>query len=186
MKSEKPFLLAIEGRCGAGKTTMAERIRAKSGCAVIPMDHFFLRPDMRSEERLREPGGNVDYERFQEEVLVPLEEGRPFSYRPFSCRIQAFAKPICITPGRLVVIEGSYSCHPRLFPYYDLSLFLDIDFQEQLRRIEKRNGRDGLADFQEKWIPLEERYFRECGIAEKCSLYIHTESSFPAGSLERA
>ena len=32
------------------------------------MDDYFLQPYQRTEERLAEPGGNVDYERFKEEI----------------------------------------------------------------------------------------------------------------------
>ena len=52
------------------------------------MDHFFLRPEQRTPERLRTPGENVDHERFLEEVLCPLRAGRVFWYRPFDCSVQ--------------------------------------------------------------------------------------------------
>ena len=46
------------------------------------MDDFYLQPHQRTTKRLREPGGNVDYERFETEVLQPLLTGEAFSYRP--------------------------------------------------------------------------------------------------------
>lgn len=53
---------------------------------------------------------------------------------------------------------------------YDLKIFLDVDSDEQLDRIEKRNGKNQLSEFINKWIPLEEKYFEEFGIKEKCDL----------------
>ena len=46
------------------------------------MDDFFLRPEQRTEERLKEVGGNVDRERFLEEVARPLtNKKKSFGYR---------------------------------------------------------------------------------------------------------
>ena len=68
-KREKPLLAAIDGRCAAGKTTLAEQLREMLGCNVIHADSFFLRPEQRTEERLNTPGGNIDYERLLAEVI---------------------------------------------------------------------------------------------------------------------
>ena len=57
-------LVAIDGRCTAGKTTLAASLQAQLECNVFHMDDFFLRPEQRTPERLRQPGGNVDFERF--------------------------------------------------------------------------------------------------------------------------
>ena len=57
-------LVAIDGRCAAGKTTLAASLQAQLECNVFHMDDFFLRPEQRTSERLHQPGGNVDYERF--------------------------------------------------------------------------------------------------------------------------
>ena len=84
--SKEPLLIAIDGRCAAGKTTLASIVKEKINCNVIHMDHFFLQPAQRTEERLQEPGGNVDYERVRKEVLIPLSQGKAFSYKPFDCK----------------------------------------------------------------------------------------------------
>jgi hypothetical protein len=78
-------VVAIDGRSAAGKTTLALELGHRIGAPVIHLDHFFLRPEQRTKERLDEPGGNVDYERFIEEVLAPIRRGDSFSYRPFDC-----------------------------------------------------------------------------------------------------
>ncbi len=79
-------LVAIDGRCAAGKTTLAASLQAQLECNVFHMDDFFLRPEQRTSERLRQPGGNVDFERFLTEVLRPLHDGAPVTYRPYDCR----------------------------------------------------------------------------------------------------
>ena len=78
-------LVAIDGRCAAGKTTLAASLQAQLGCNVFHMDDFFLRPEQRTPERLHQPGGNVDFERFLTEVLRPLYDGDPMTATRSSC-----------------------------------------------------------------------------------------------------
>ena len=155
----EPVLAAIDGRCAAGKTTLAGQLQARFGWPVVHMDHFFPRPEQRTPQRLALPGGNVDHERFLEQVLLPLSRGRFPTYRPFDCRTMSLGLPRAVPPAPVVLVEGAYACHPALAGYYPLRVFLTVDPEEQLRRILARNGPEGLAAFREKWIPLEERYF---------------------------
>lgn len=170
LPKEKPLLIALDGRCAAGKTTLASHLRREIGCSVIHMDDFFLRPHLRTEERLRQPGGNVDRERFREEVLLPWQKGTAFSYRPYDCHTQTLCEPVPVTPNPVTLVEGAYCCHPEFWDFYDLHIFLTISPKAQLQRIRDRNGADGLAVFQNRWIPLEERYFEAFSIPERCEL----------------
>ncbi len=168
------LLIAIDGRCASGKTTLSSYLKEVFGCNVIPMDHFFLQPHMRTEERLSQPGGNVDYERFLTEVLLPLTKGEPFSYRPYNCHMQQLDDAVSITPSSITIIEGSYSCHPTLRKHYDYCIFLTTSYENQLQRILLRNGEDVLNVFKEKWIPLEEMYFKEMDIMAQCNNILTT------------
>lgn len=166
----QPMLIAIDGRCAAGKTTLAAWLQEKTGCNVIHMDHFFLQPVQRTKQRMQEPGGNVDYERVRKEVMLPLKQGKPFSYQRFDCAKMEMSEHVQIEPNAITIVEGSYSCHPSLWEFYDMRVFLDVDLQEQLRRICCRNGTEALAAFRDRWIPLEERYFSAFQIRERCDL----------------
>lgn len=172
--SKDSLLIAIDGRCASGKTTLASYLEEALGCNVIPMDHFFLQPHMRTNERLSQPGGNVDYERFLAEVLIPLTKGEAFSYRPYDCHKQQLDDAVEITPASITVIEGSYSLHPTLQEYYDYRIFLTTAYENQLERITARNGSQALTAFKERWIPLEELYFQEMDISSQCDLKIIT------------
>ena len=109
-------LVAIEGGSASGKTTLGELLQNVYGCPVFHMDDFFLRPEQRTEARFTQPGGNVDRERFLEEVLIPLREGRPVDYRRFDCATFTIAPPQRIKAGTLNIVEGAYSMHPDLAP----------------------------------------------------------------------
>lgn len=168
------LIIAIDGRCASGKTTLAACLKEQLDCNVIHMDQFFLQPHMRTPQRLAQPGGNVDYERFLTEVLIPLTKGKPFSYRPYNCKKQQLDEEIEVSPTAITIIEGSYSCHPFLHEYYDLRVFLTTHYEEQLRRIRERNGEASLEVFKEKWIPLEELYFNNLEIDKQCDICITT------------
>lgn len=174
-KLDKDFILvAIDGRCGSGKTTLAARLKAIYQCAVIHMDHFFPRLEQRTSERLNEPGGNVDRERFLEEVMAPLKRRETFSYRRYDPRVHELTETFEIGLSDVVIVEGSYSCHPAFFDSYDLRIFLTVSEPERLRRILQRNGETGLIAFKEKWIPMEEKYFSYYNIEQRCHLCIET------------
>ena len=169
-----PFLLAIDGRCASGKTTLAARLWEEFSCTVFHMDNFFLQKSQRTPERLNTPGGNVDYVRFLAEILAPLKAGEPLiRYRPFDCQTMALLPEILAEPAGICVVEGSYSCHPSLRDFYRLRIFLTVSPEEQLRRITARSPEKAAA-FREKWIPLEERYFSACTVAECCDFCFQT------------
>lgn len=167
----RPLLIAVDGRCAAGKTTLGEHLHETAGWSVFHMDSFFLRPEQRTEERLSTPGENVDHERFLEEILVPLKNGaEEITFRPFDCKTQSLAVPVSVKIERVCVIEGSYSCHPSLWDRYDLRIFLTVDPEEQMRRIVRRNGSEKARQFAERWIPLEEKYFSAYNIQSRCDM----------------
>lgn len=165
------IVLAIEGGSASGKTTLAELLRERYNATVFHTDDFFLQPHQRTPERLNEVGGNLDRERFLNEVLFPLKEGREVAYRKFDCSTMSLCDPEKITPKNLVIIEGAYSMHPDLREFYDFSVFLDIDKDLQKERVLKRNP-DRAQRFFEEWIPLEDRYFSQLQIKENCDMVI--------------
>ena len=120
-------IIAIDGRCAAGKTTLAARLAKELGGDVIHMDDFFLPPALRTPERRSEPGGNVHYERFLTEVIPKLASGQAFSYQRFDCSRMAPGDWLPVQNNGFVFVEGAYSCHPVLGEYMDRKVFLDID-----------------------------------------------------------
>lgn len=161
-------LVAIDGRCASGKSSLAACLERRLGLPVIHMDDFFLRRSQRTQERLSKPGGNVDHERFLAEVLEPLHAGKPAVYRPYSCRTGELGEERVVNPAPVVLVEGSYSCHPALWDRYAQRVFLTVEPEEQLRRIQGRDGEARLKEFREQWIPLEERYFSAFQVEDRC------------------
>lgn len=168
-------ILALEGGSASGKTTLAAQLRRIYGCTVLHMDDFFLRPEQRTPERFAEIGGNVDRERFLAEVLLPLSRGERIAYRRFDCETQALLPALPIDPAPLTVVEGAYSMHPELAPYYTFSVFLENSPEEQRARILRRNTPEHAARFFDEWIPLEHRYFEGMHVRARCTFMMASD-----------
>lgn len=164
--SSNLLIICIDGRCASGKTSLASLLQSQiENSQVIHLDDFFLQPYQRTPKRYATPGRNVDSERIVEEILEPAMHGNPIVYRPFSCRSMSLQDPVSIGQPEVLILEGSYATNSDLDPYADLRILTTIDPDLQLERIEKRNGKEKLQDFKNRWIPLEEKYFQIVGPA---------------------
>ena len=176
LENQERVLVVIDGPCASGKTTLAGAISDFFDCNVIHMDDFFLRPEQRTPERLSEPGGNFDRERFREEVMNPLIRFEEFSYRPYLCSKGKLGDPIFVPRKKLYVIEGSYSHHPFIGNLsFGLKVFLTVSPEEQKRRLAARDP-DKLERFLSEWIPMEEAYFQKFRIKECAHLCVNSEA----------
>ena len=164
--------MAIEGGSASGKTTLSHLLEMVYDACVFHMDDFFLRLEQRTPERFAQPGGNVDRERFLEEVLMPLKNKKTISYRAFDCSTLSIKSPVNIKPSRVNIIEGAYSMHPELSEYYNFSVFLDVCPTLQKERIGKRNTPAMAERFFTEWIPLEQYYFKEMQVKERCDMVL--------------
>ena len=84
LQTQERVLIAIDGNCCAGKTTTAATLGTLLQATVFHLDDYFLQPHMRTPERLGQPGGNVDAERFLAEVLLTR-----FSLRKQLCQVES-------------------------------------------------------------------------------------------------
>ncbi len=177
LRKKSNILIAIDGPCGAGKSTLGEALRSRlesRGCNLFHMDDFFLQSFQRTPERLAQPGGNVDRERFFFEVLRPLKAGHSFVYQRYNCHTGEML-PTKSLPCRIAVIEGVYSLHPELRQFYDLKVFVDIDREKQKKRLINRVTPEQYRRFVDEWIPLEERYFSALNIREAADMILRSE-----------
>lgn len=164
----KQVNVAIDGVCGGGKSTLGQALAKKYNCNLFHMDDFFLRTEQRTPDRYAQAGGNVDYERFQAEVLAHLADRDGLTYRPFDCSRMELGQPRTVSYSRLNIIEGSYSCHPYFGDIYQVRFFVDLPAKVQKARILARNGEAKYRRFVNEWIPMENRYFETYGIRKKC------------------
>ena len=167
-------LAAIDGACATGKSTLGARLSQIYGCPLFHTDDFFLPPERKTPERLAQPGGNVDYERFFAQVLSPLSRGEPVRYQPYRCHSGTLEAARTIPPAPLAVVEGVYSLRPEFQPLYQVKCFLSAPWPVREARLLERCGPEGLERFRTLWIPLEDRYFQVFSISDACDTILET------------
>ncbi len=169
LKTHEEVVIAIDGKSGSGKTSLGKKLNDYYKGNLIHMDDYFLPFNLRSKERLEEVGGNVNYEKFYNDIVLNLK-GNLIS-EPYSCKSGKFKEKKIIKHSKVTIIEGSYSLHPYFKKYYDISIGLDISYSTQLERLKVREG-DNLINFINKWIPLENKYFEYFDIFSKVDILL--------------
>lgn len=172
LSAQSSVVIAIDGRCGSGKTTLAACLARRFGGRVVHMDDFFLPAHLRTPERLAQIGGNIHTERLIAEVMSCLTD-ISLCYNAYRCKKGTFEK-IALPSAGLTIIEGSYSMLPQMQKYYDLKIFCDISTQAQKRRIISRE-KESAKNFFEKWIPMEEAYFSTHNIRQASDIILDME-----------
>ena len=180
----RPYLVAVDGRCGSGKTGFSRIVEEliPGGKHVAHMDDCYLPWESRTPDWMEVPAGNMDLKRVRDEILSPVREGRPLWYPlflPDGPVLDEYGDPIVIDPDdvELILVEGSYSQHPSLKKYYDYKIFLTCEREEQTRRLRNREG-DYYPTFDRVWRALEETYFAACGTEAAADLVVDTTGFF--------
>ena len=169
------LLLAIDGRCGCGKSSLADLLARQLEGNVFHTDDFYLPFSRRPFSWKTLPAGNMDLSRLREEVLMPLLAKETVFYRVYDCPRDCF-KPTREIPFKaLSVVEGSYSQHPLLTDAYERRIFVTAEKEKQLQRLRQREG-EHAASFENLWIPMEENYFKAFAIEQKSDWILRTDS----------
>ena len=152
-------LLTIDGPCASGKTTAAAFLADILGASVLHTDDFVVPHARKTAERLAVPGGNCDWERLTEETLRPWKTGGTPVVRRYDCRADALRPPETLPESGLLILEGSYCGLPAIRELADLRFFTRTPESTRRARLEKRESAASLAQFDARWIPLENAYF---------------------------
>lgn len=160
------YIIAIEGLCGSGKSVLAQKIYQRFGGIVIHMDDFCLPINQRRDEI----AGHIDFQRFQDEILTPLSEGKDLNYHIFDCQHQTYH--LCHQAySPLVIIEGSYCMHPCLQVDYDVRCFVETDEEIRMQRLKERE-KDYFETFVAVWQKKEMDYHQAYFISQHCNVLI--------------
>ena len=175
LSHKERVIIAIDGRCASGKTTLAKNLAHDLSVPYVSCDDFFLPLEKRTPERLAASGGNMERERLFSEVLAPFLRGDTVSYRPFICKTLSYGDSVLLPQSRILIVEGAYACHNELWDHYDLHILLTISPEEQKKRILKRNPHNA-NDFFTKWIPMEEGYLKKSRLIQEAEIILGSES----------
>ncbi len=169
---KKHIVISIDGNAASGKTTLSQQLAFLLGAEEVHCDDFFLPVEMRTCERLNETGGNIHYERLKTEVIDKLKKPSVIAYKKYDCQKDRLTETKVLMNKKYVIVEGAYSSHPYFKDYADLKIFLSIDAQTQKERILFRNGEKMYEKFQNIWIPMENKYFKNFKIKENSDIII--------------
>ena len=74
---DHPVLVALDGRCGSGKTTLAAQLARQFPQSItVHTDDFYLPPASRVANWEQIPCANMDLERLRAQVLTPARAGQ--------------------------------------------------------------------------------------------------------------
>jgi uridine kinase len=173
----RTVLVGIDGRGGSGKSTLARELAGLlPGVVVVEFDDFYRRAHGRRLRAARgddEVGGDFDWPRVRDEVLQPLADNEVARYQRYDWDSDELAEWQVISPGGIVIIEGSYSTRPELHGYYDVTIWVDAPHDVRLRRGLERDGEHARARWVEDWMPEEDRYIAAFQPADQVDVVIN-------------
>ena len=171
-------LVAIDGRGGAGKSTIARQLRDRlSDARVIGVDDFWLPKSVRPERErvIAEPGCDYDWQRLRDQVIVLLSEDRPARYQRYDWETDALQEWHDVAVGGTVIVEGVFSTRKELASLYDLRIWVDLDEEVCLARGIARDGGQHDELWREEWMPAYRSYMEQDDPLARSDVILKTE-----------
>jgi uridine kinase len=181
--------VAIDGVDGAGKTTLADALAPHVAGLARPIirasvdDFHHPRAVRYARGRYSADGhylDSYDYDSFQTLLLDPLSPDGSGRYivrhfdldndRPFDLVTQQ-AQPIAA-----LIVDGIFLHRPEIRSYWDLSIFLKVDFDVSVPRGAQRgpatDSPDPDAPLNQRYVGGQMRYFDECAPEQRADIVI--------------
>jgi uridine kinase len=142
----RPFVVAVDGPSGAGKTSLAEQVRAGvERAAVVHLDDFY--PGWQ--------GLEAAVPRLVAWVLQPVSVGRPARWRRYDWAKRRYAEWHEVPPCDVLVVDGVGSGARACAPYLDVLLWVETSESERYRRAMARDG-VGYRPYWRRWAAAEQ------------------------------
>ena len=181
--------VAIDGVDGAGKTTLADKLApivAAQGRPTIraSVDDFHHPRALRYARGRYSPDGHYldsyDYDSFRTLLLDPLSpdgSGRYITRRFDLDNDRTFdADWKQAKPAAALIVDGIFLHRPELRSYWDLSVFLRVDFKVSVprgaQRGPARDSPDPGAPLNQRYVGGQRRYFDECVPEQRADIVI--------------
>jgi uridine kinase len=158
-RKDEVLLVGIDGRGGSGKSTLVRSLgRLIEGSVVIEFDDFYRPSATRLASGDPDIGGNFEWRRLRDQVLVPLSQGNEAQYQRYDWETDSMAEWHAVQAQGIVLIEGNYSTRDELRDYYDFRIWVQAPEEVRLARGVERGGENTRDRWLNEWMPEEERY----------------------------
>jgi phosphoglycolate phosphatase-like HAD superfamily hydrolase/uridine kinase len=169
----KAFVIGINGIDGAGKTKFADSlekflISRNYKTQAIHLDDFHNPRALRyaGEDQVENYyNRSFNISLVIEKLLSPLRRKSAFSTRLTVLDLPAdkysIEKEYSFNHNTIVIFEGVFLFRKELSPYIDYKIFLDIPFEESLKRASVRDSEDIINKYESKYLPAQARYLEE-------------------------
>lgn len=186
-----PLLVGINGVDTSGKTTftkqLAEYLVDKGyPVQILHLDDFHNPQEIRYKEA--DPiytyiNNAFDLHRIEDELLKPMKQVGHLNKELMLLDLEkdefCIKKEYNITQDTIVLFEGVLLYREPLDSYFDFRIYLDISFDEVIKRATKRDGYlfgDGIIEkYQQKYIPIQKIYMEKYKPKENSDLVICNE-----------
>lgn len=138
-------VVAVDGRAGAGKSTLARRLSTLLLAPVLSMDDLYPGWD----------GLAAAVPVLVGEVLEPLAAGRPAVHRRWDWTADTWGEPLTLPWHPFLVVEGVGSGARRAAPYLALLVWVEAPADVRKERALARDG-DVFRPYWDRWARQEE------------------------------
>ncbi len=162
-----PILIALDGRSGTGKTTLAKAIASKlDSVTVILGDDFYAGGTIKewAKKTAEEKADQViDWKRMRKEVLEPLLAKRIAKWHPFNWDAEQglSEETIVVKPASVIILDGAYSARPELADLIDFSVLVQADDNIRRGRLKDREGEPFMKTWHPVYDEAEDYYFSQ-------------------------
>jgi uridine kinase len=199
VKRNHPVRVAVDGIDAAGKSIFADelssRLNAMGKRTILSSVDYFHNPlEIRHKRGNDSPLGyyedSFDYKAIISSLLEPLGPGGSRFYRKaiYDFTIEAPVKSewLMAKGDEIFIFEGIFLLRPELLPYWDLKIFLDIDFETSVERASQRERDLELfgevdaitARYRKRYVPGQKIYFQRCHPHESADILVDHHDLF--------
>lgn len=188
---DRPFIVGINGVDTSGKTEFTRELGiylSKTGFKVqiINIDDFHNPSSVRikgADPITAYTNNAFDLQRLKRELLEPIISGKSFKKELLLLDLQkdefSKIKKYAIDKDTIVLIEGVLLYREPIDKYFNYRIYLDISFDEVLKRACKRDGYllgDSIIEkYQQKYIPVQKLYIEKYKPKDRSDMVILNE-----------
>ncbi|MDA1966386.1 AAA family ATPase [Bacillus cereus] len=155
------LIIGVDGCGGAGKSTLANKIKNKfSTVTIVHMDDFYLPSAQIVNEHPtnKSVGADFDWKRLLQEVLEPIRNGIEGCYKRYDWETDSLAESYTVPANGIVIIEGVYATRQELAEMYDLKIWVNCPRETRIKRGIARDGEAARDMWENNWMVAEDMY----------------------------